>query len=185
MSAIEKKLMTVDEYLIWADSRPGRFELINGVLVAMSPEKIIHGETKLRVVNALAQGINRADLPYRALPDGMTVRITEHQVYEPDALVYCGERLPGDDMIVPNPVIVVEVLFPSTRHVDTGSKFSGYFSVASIRHYLIIDVDKRILIHHSKDENGKITSAMLTDGQLQLDPPDMSIKVEAMFAEAE
>ena len=52
------------------------------------------------------------------LPNGMTERIDETTAYEPDALVYCGTKLASSDIEVPAPIIVVEVLSPSTRRID-------------------------------------------------------------------
>ena len=59
---------------------------------------------------------------FYALPDGMTVRINDLTAYEPGALVYCGTKLAPRAIEVANPVIVVEVLSPSTRHVDLAAK---------------------------------------------------------------
>jgi hypothetical protein len=53
------------------------------------------------------------------LPDGMTVRVDETTAYEPDALVYCGTKL------APSAIVVVEVLSPSTRRIDTSDKLAG------------------------------------------------------------
>jgi Uma2 family endonuclease len=54
-------------------------------------------------------------LPGEALPDGMMVKIDEHTAYQPDAVVHCDQPLPDDAIIVPAPVIVVEVLSPTTK----------------------------------------------------------------------
>src|SRR5690348_6036188 len=76
---------------------------------------------------ALLAGIRARRLPCHMLPDGMTVRIDETTAYEPDALVYCGARLGSSAVEVPAPVIVVEVLSPSTRRIDASAKLAGYF----------------------------------------------------------
>src|SRR5437899_6360863 len=117
MSALTKPRMTVDEFLAWAEGEPGRYELFNGDVYAMSPEGAGHAERKATVHAALLAGIRARGLPCHALPDGMTIRIDDATAYEPDALVYCGEKLPPSALEVPNPVIVVEVLSPSTRRL--------------------------------------------------------------------
>jgi Uma2 family endonuclease len=43
-------------------------------------------------------------------------------------------------MTAPNPVIVVEVLSPSTRGIDTTVKLADYFRVSGLRHYVIVDL---------------------------------------------
>src|SRR5713226_8592068 len=117
MTALPKHKMSVDEYLAWAEGQPGRFELYAGVVYAMTPERAGHAKVKYAVQTALLTGIRRARLPCHMLPDGMTVRVDHDTAHEPDALVYCGPELPEFAIEVPNPVIVVQVLSPSTRHV--------------------------------------------------------------------
>ena len=111
--------MTVDEFLAWAEGQDGRWELYRGVPYAMAPERTRHGEVKFAVQMALVQGIRKAGLPCHMLPDGATVRVAEDTAHEPDALVYCGPKLPGDAIEVPAPIIVVEVSSPSTRKIDS------------------------------------------------------------------
>src|SRR5438477_8752609 len=129
MNIAVRRAMTVQDYLAWATTQTdeSRTELINGQIVAMPPERLIHVETKLAAVVALKAAIAKAGVLCHALGDGPTVRVDDHTAYGPDALVYCGEKLRPDTMLVPNPVIVVEVLSPTTRHTDTSAKLIGYF----------------------------------------------------------
>jgi len=173
--------MTVDEYLAWAQGRPGRFELYAGTVYAMTPERVGHANVKYAAQTALLSGIRHAGLPCHMLPDGMTVRVDHDTAHEPDALVYCGERLPDSAIEVPSPVIVVEVLSPSTRHIDASAKLAGYFRVSSVAHYLILDPDRRLVIHHARAERDAITTRIVTEGKLRLDPPGMDVAVGEMF----
>ena len=102
MSALPQKRMNVDEFLVWAEGRPGRHELFRGSVFAMTPERAVHAEVKFAVQTALANAIKAKGLPCRMLPDGMTVRIDDATAYEPDALVYCGPRLPPSALEVPS-----------------------------------------------------------------------------------
>ena len=181
MTALPKNKMTVDEYLAWAEGRPGRFELYAGTVYAMTPERVGHTNVKYAVQTALLAGIRRAGLPCYMLPDGMTVRVDQDTAHEPDALVYCGQKLPDSSIEVPNPVIVVEVLSPSTRHVDASSKLAGYFRVASVQHYLIADPDTRLVVHHARGEADIIATRIINAGGLRLDPPGIDLTVGELF----
>jgi Uma2 family endonuclease len=181
MTALTKARMTVDEYLAWAEGRPGRYELYAGIVYAMAPERAGHATVKFAVQTALLTGIRRAGLPCHMLPDGMTVRVDEDTAHEPDALVYCGKKVPDYAVEVPNPVIVVEVLSPSTRHIDASAKLAGYFRVPSVAHYLIVDPDQRLVIHHARGDAGAIATRIVSEGRLRLDPPGMDVAVEEMF----
>jgi Uma2 family endonuclease len=115
-------------YRRWVEDQPkGRFERVPGEPVAMAPERWIHAQIKARVWRAFDRELRRAGLPCEAAPDGMTVEIGEDTDYEPDALINCGEAMPDDAIAAPNPVVIVEVLAPGTRAVDTGGKLADYF----------------------------------------------------------
>ena len=99
-------------YLQWAETQPiGRFERIEGVVVAMAPERLHHADRKALVWLALRRAILAAGLPCHAYPDGATVEVDDSD-FEPDAILHCGPKLPGDAIAVPDPLVVVEVLSP-------------------------------------------------------------------------
>ena len=181
MTALPKNKMTVDEYLAWAQDKPGRFELYAGVVYAMAPERAGHATVKFAVQAALRAAIHRSGLPCHMLPDGMTVRIAAHTAHEPDALVYCGQRLPGDAVEVPKPIIVVEVLSPSTRNIDASAKLAGYFRIDSVQHYLIVDPDQPLVIHHARGEADLVVTRILREGQIVLDPPGIQVPIADFY----
>ena len=183
MVALPKWRMTVDEYLGWALEQPGRFELLDGVVYAMSPESAGHAETKAAVYAALLAGIRARNLPCYALPDGMTVRIDESTAYEPDALVYCGEKLPSKAIEVRNPVIVVEVLSPSTRQIDLSTKLADYFRLPSLAHYLIVEPEKPRIIHHARATGDTILTRIVREGTIKLDPPGIEIALTDIYGD--
>jgi Uma2 family endonuclease len=173
--------MTVDEFLVWAEGQDGRWELYNGVPYAMAPERARHREVKFAVQTALVRGIRHAGVPCHMEPDGATVRVSQHVAHEPDALVYCGPKLPDDSIEVPNPIILVEVASPSTRKIDATLKVKGYFSLPSVQHFLVIDPDGPPMLHHRRQPDGTILIHIVQDGTLRLDPPGIEIAVADIF----
>lgn len=172
--------MTVDEFLRWAAEQPGRHELVGGEVVAMAPERNRHLLAKKRVDQALDRAIAEARLDCQALPDGATLRIDEATAYVPDALVICGP-IDLDSVEVEDPVVVVEVLSPSSRGVDAGAKLTDYFRLASVRHYLLVDPERRVVVHHGRAEDGSIATHVRRDGTFRMDPPGLSVAVEDLF----
>jgi Uma2 family endonuclease len=132
-----------EEFRLWAECQKRRYERIAGEPVAMSPERIEHVRVKNRIWAALDRAVHAANLPCEALGDGVTIEINEDTDYEPDAVVNCGPPAPGDAVAATNPVIVVEVLSPSTESVDLADKLADYFKVATIQHYLIVRARRR------------------------------------------
>lgn len=184
MTALRKERMTANEFLAWAMQQPGGWELLDGVPTAMSPERVIHGDTKYRAARAFDAAITNARVPCRFVLESVAVRIDAKNTYQPDVLVYCGEAVPGDALEIPNPVVVVEVLSPGNAMTDLRDKLQGYFLVATIHHYLIVDPDKRLVIHHARGPNGMIATRIVADGVLTPEPPGLSLAVADFFSDA-
>ena len=120
---------------------------------------------KLNAVIALRDAVGARGLACRAFPDGMAVRVER-----PDGL---RARRAGPVRTAAarrcdrgaDPVIVVEVVSPSSRGIDRGRQARGYFSLPSVRHYLIVDTDKQVVIHHRRDEEGRSASGSSATGR--------------------
>jgi Uma2 family endonuclease len=182
MTAHPQIRMNVDAFLAWTERQPGRYELDDGIVHAMSPEGAGHAKVKFAVQSALAAGIRARGLPCHMLPDGLTVRVDDATAYEPDALVYCGAEVPSSAIEVPNPVIVVEVLSPSTRRIDASAKLAGYFRLASVAHYLIVDPTRPVIVHHARGTEGTIVTRIVNEGGITLDPPGLEIALSDIYA---
>jgi Uma2 family endonuclease len=153
MSTLAQRKMTVDEFLAWAEGREGRWELYNG----------------------------KAGLPCHVLGDGAGVRISPHVMHGPDCLVYCSPELPDDALEVSSPVIVVEVVSPSTRKFDETVKKGGYFGLPSVHHYLIVDPEGPPIVHHGRQPDGTILRLEVHDGTLALSPPGIEVGVAELL----
>lgn len=171
----------VEAFLAWAKDRPGRYELHDGTVIAMAPERLEHVDVKTNTQVALREGIKKAGLECRAVGDGIAVHVNDRKWYQPDALVYCGARAPRDATRIDNPLIVVEVSSPSTSNIDEQNKLVGYFSVPSVEHYLIVYPDKPLL-HHQRQSDGTILTRIMSSGILRLDPPGIELDVADLFA---
>lgn len=88
-----------------------------------------------------------------------------------------SRRIP---IIAPNPVIVVEVLSPSTGKIDKTVKRADYFRVPAVMHYVIVDLMDRRVLHDRRLPNGDIGPAVVT-GELVFDPPGITIAVESFL----
>jgi Uma2 family endonuclease len=177
MSATLPRRLTADEFVAWAMEQPdgNRYELVAGEVVAMAPERAGHGRTKGLMYVALSEAIRAAGLGCEAFPYGVAVRVDAATVYEPDALVRGGLAIPDDTVEITDPIIVVEVVSPSSRKCDTGSKWEDYCRISSVRHYLIVKTENKAIIHHRRDDAGDITTHVIRDGVLRLDPPGLTV----------
>lgn len=176
--------LDAEQFLAWLRDQPSdqRYELISGEVVAMSSERAAHALVKHAVARSLEDAVDRAALDCEVFPDGMSVVVGDSTVYEPDALVRCGDPADRNATFIDDPMIVVEVLSPSSEARDAGAKLEDYFRLPSVRHYLIVKTDTRSVIHHARTGPGEIRTTVLSGGELHLSPPGLTVGVEAFFA---
>ena len=175
MNAPAVKRMTVPQFLAWAETQHnGRYELVRGQVVAMTPERTEHVRAKQRAFRSLETAIERAGIACEAFIDGLAIVVDDETSYEPDALVNCGDRVADDTMIAPHPVIAVEVLSPSTGNLDKTIKLADYFRVPSLTHYIIIDLGRRHILHYYRRPD-EIAVAIVKDGEIVFDLPGISV----------
>jgi Uma2 family endonuclease len=159
----------------------GRYELLDGKVYAMAPERLGHARTKARVWQALDRAITARGLPCEALPDGMTVAINAATSFEPDALVRCGDPLDPDATAIAGPLIVVEVIAPGSRGIDSNAKLEAYLGLPSVAHYLVLDPQRRALIHYTRQPDGSPAIRIHHQGSLVLDPPGIALEIGDCF----
>jgi Uma2 family endonuclease len=184
MSNAAAKLMSVDEFLVWADGREGKWELHDGEPVAMAPERARHSLVKTFAAVVFVEAVRRARVPCAAFAEGVTVRASSKRAFIPDASIICPP--PHDnDIETSSPVVVAEVLSPSTAAFDHGPKLEGYFSLPSLAHYLLLDPDRRVVIQHSRGRDGVIETRIWREGAIRLDPPGIVVEVTDFFGQEE
>jgi Uma2 family endonuclease len=173
--------MKVPEFLAWANEQLDiNYELVDGGVVAMAPDRTRHNLVKLEVAVALREAVKAAGLPCIVFTDGVAVVIDDNTTRIPDASVQCGVKLNLKSMVVEVPLIVVEVVSSSSEQQDLGAKVIEYFSVPSIRHYLVVVPEKRAVVHHMRNEDGTLSTYIGRNGDLVLDPPGIKVPVTGL-----
>jgi Uma2 family endonuclease len=129
----------------------------------------------------LRRAVQAAGLPCVLYTGGMTVEVGDSD-YGPDAVVHCGDRLPAVAVAVPDPLITVEVLSPSTSASDRAWKLQEYFRLPSLRHYLIVWADRQQIAHHRRGDDGAIETRAIASGELRLEPPGITVSVQDIYA---
>jgi Uma2 family endonuclease len=176
-TTIERPRITAEQFTQWALVQPKgeRYELYDGMVVRVPNEGYLHSLTKSMIGYRLMQAIEEAGLRCDVFIDAMQVKIVDQTVFEPDVVVRCGERLSNRASLVLDPVIAVEVLSPSSISTDLNRKREGYMRVPSLRHYLVVDAEERLIIHFRRGADGNFTDTEHREGPLTLDPPGITI----------
>jgi Uma2 family endonuclease len=137
---------------------------------------------KARVWSALDRAVRKAGLQCQVLPDGIAIEV-EDSDYEPNAVLRCGERLWDYAIAVPDPLVIVEVLSPTTGGIDRSLKLREYFRLTSLHHHLIVWPDRPRIVHHRRASDGQIQTRTVTSGQVMLDPPRIEIATSDIYAD--
>ena len=137
MTVALRKPMTQAEFLDWTQAQDGRYEFDGLQPVAMTGGSGNHA----RIIGNITFQLRRRlveDGPCEALASDAGIRTVGEAVRYPDALVTCS-AFDGRDRLVPNPVIVFEVVSPSSIREDRILKPVEYAAVPSIKRYVLIE----------------------------------------------
>ena len=144
--------MTLGEFLRWDDGTDTRYELIDGFPVAMAPLAEAHRILVVRLVSRIdgALAIRR---PCNAQIEPGVVRPDRaDSYYVPDIAVTCEPNEPGRQAMV-DPILIVEILSPSTERSDRRLKMPAYQTIDSVREILLIDADSHHAELYRRDNN--------------------------------
>lgn len=147
-------IFTEEEYLAFERTSNVRHEYLAGQLYAMAGATREHN-----LITGNVAGELRAQLkgkPCETYSSDMRVRIPRSGQYTyPDIVVVCGgpQFCDGYADTLLNPVLIVEVLSPSTEAYDRGEKFRDYRSIESFSEYVLISQSKQSADHFTKINN--------------------------------
>lgn len=138
-------LLNLSEYLNQEEKSETKHEYFNGKVVEMPGETSYHNLIAARMITALTNAVDKKKQTYYVLSSDMKIYIPAfNAVVYPDAVVICEEMKyyeERNDVII-NPLLVVEVLSPSTEAYDRSSKFLKYRTLPSFREYVVVRQDK-------------------------------------------
>lgn len=129
--------MTVTQYLRYEKESEIRHELVDGYLYAMVGSSDRHEEISGNLFAALHQHLRGTSC--RVYGSNLKLRIGD-DFYYPDLFVRCGNER-GDAYFKTDPILVAEVLSPSTLRYDRGDKRLAYQTLASLKEYILISQD--------------------------------------------
>lgn len=129
--------MTVDQYLRYEQENEIRHELVDGFLYAMVGSSDRYEEISGNLFAALHQHLR--DTPCRVYGSNLKLRVSDN-FYYPDLFVRCSNER-SDSYFKTDPLLVAEILSPSTLRYDQGDKRLAYQTLASLKEYVIIAQD--------------------------------------------
>lgn len=156
MTTERNRHYTLEEYLALERASEVKYEYWDGEIFAMSGGTLAHDEIMGNVFNALREQLRGRDC--RLFTNNMQIKVPAAPPYRyADGSVVCGpievERFNGSDLLL-NPVLLYEVLSPTTEAFDRGDKFTYYKSIPTFREYLLIAQHRAHVTHYFKQADG-------------------------------
>lgn len=160
---IQSKLpTTADEFLRWNEGREGKWDLVGGRIVDMMVKvSKNHAILCSNLIVLLRGGL--AMPPYVVTSADFGVK-TATSVRYPDVMVD-GALGNGKDLAAAAPLLIAEVLSPSTMAVDFGPKVDEYKTLETLRHYLVFAQDEPRLWLWSRAADGAWTEPHMIEGR--------------------
>jgi Uma2 family endonuclease len=147
--------MTVDEYMKFEEQSSFRHEYVNGVVHAMSGPSLAHVRITGKLFVAFETHLRGSPCEPFASEAKLRIRSeTDEIIYYPDVVVACNRDEWGTNYVC-NPKLVVEILSPSTEHIDRREKAMTYRRVVSIEEYVLLEQDEHKVMVHRRAENWK------------------------------
>lgn len=144
-----------DDYLAWEQDQPGRNEYVDGEVFAMSGASDAHGTAAGNLFAALHTHLRgKACKPFIS---DMKVHVeAANSFFYPDILVTCDarDRSPEASHVKRHPVLIVEVLSPTTEAYDRGNKFAAYRTLALLQEYVLVSTEQRRIEVFRRDDTG-------------------------------
>jgi Uma2 family endonuclease len=173
--------MTLDEFLVWDDGTDRRYELWGGVVTAMAPPMPRHGLLTAALSGELRSAL-RARPPCRVFSEaGIALPERNDTFYVADLAVIC-EPLRAEDRLIRDPVLIVEVLSPSTAAIDRQIKVPDYRRIPSVTEILLIDSESAFAEVHRREGDRWITEMMHGfDATLALNSVPLTILLSELY----
>jgi len=181
MSNVAEQLMSLDEFLAWERNQPERYEYAGGVITMMTGGWLDHSAIASNLWAALRDQLRGSTC--RAFRGDSKI-IANHSIRYPDLSVTCTQ-VRGTEDVVLDPVVIIEVISPSTEREDRGRKKFDYFATPSIRQYALIEQDERRIDLYTRAGASWIDEIVEGDAVLKLSSISVEINLDVIYEDTE
>ena len=170
-------LRTVDDFLDWADGQEEHFEFFDGGIRMMTSPSVAHERVARNILIALGNALRGG--PCEPFGGSMSVEVGNNAP-KPDVTVTCT---PESGNRLRHPVVIVEVLSPSTADADRGRKWTLYRTLPSLRHYLLLEQDRVAADLYTREGAGwRITTLEGEDAGVDLAAVGVMLRLGEVYA---
>ncbi len=160
--ATAQRRMTLDEFFAWDSGDDLRYELIDGVVVAMTSPRNAHGKISIKLGRRIDEALDARPSCSAESEVGIVSPTRRSTFYQADLAVSCTPQVDeGHEMI--DPLLIVEILSPSTEDKDRKVKLVDYRQIPSVREVLLVDCTRPYCELHRRTEEDQWLVQLVVD----------------------
>ncbi|HNE02172.1 MAG: Uma2 family endonuclease [Proteobacteria bacterium] len=172
--------LSLAAFLDWEATQPERHEYVRGEVFAMTGASDRHNLVAGNLYMLLRTHLRGS--PCQVFISDMKVRVdAADAIFYPDLLVTCSASDRSDRLAKRDPVVIVEVLSPSTAGYDLSAKFAHYRRLASLQEYVTIDPDAPLVQVFRRSPDGWTLHAAEAGDTVGFASIDLCVPIAAVY----
>ncbi len=159
-----------------------RLEFVDGYVYELTGGTPKHSRLTMRVGRLLGAALDGS--PCEPYSSDLKVHIAAvHRTTYPDVAVICGEPEASkiDRNAITNPMVIVEVLSPSTAAEDRGDKWAAYQQIRTLQHYVLVSQDDKRVEVFTRDGEGWRYERKQGRGAVKLAKVKATLSIDALY----
>ncbi len=175
-----KTKISVEDYLEGEKISPVKHEYVDGEIYAMAGTSDSHARIAVNITTALSNHLR--DSPCEPFSSDIKVRVSPKVYYYPDVLVSCEEN-PEDSYYRNEPILIIEIISPSTEKVDRREKLLFYLQMPSVQEYVIVDQHKMNVEIHRRQPDGRWITYYFneSDDEIEFKSVDLTLPITEIY----
>ena len=178
MNLALRKPMTLAEFLEWEERQPMRYEFDGVGPVAMAGGSVRHAQIQRNLAFTFTARLRGK--PCQFLGSDLKIQTEEDHARYPDGIVICSP-LTGSETIVDAPVVIFEVLSPSTTHTDRFVKAREYQRMSSVQRYVMLEQDSVNAVVYARSGETWTHEILIADSVLALPEIGVALPLAELY----
>jgi len=178
MNLALRKPMTLAEFLEWEERQPMRYEFDGVGPVAMAGGSVRHAQIQRNLAFTFTARLRGK--PCQFLGSDLKIQTEDDHARYPDGIVICSP-LTGSETIVDAPVVIFEVLSPSTTHTDRFVKAREYQRIPSVQRYVMLEQDSVNAVVYARSGETWTHEILIADSILSLPEIGVSLPLAELY----
>ncbi|MBK9564381.1 MAG: Uma2 family endonuclease [Saprospiraceae bacterium] len=183
------RVLSIEKYLDKESLSAEKHEYYNGKIKKMPGSSFNHNQITVQIASTILNELDSKQKPFRVLSSDQKVFIPKlNQVLYPDALVVYlkPEFWNGRKDILLNPILIVEVLSPTTEKYDRHDKFMSYKNIPTFMEYVMVRQDTKEVETWFREETHLWRETTFCDtGDVKLSSIGISISMDKVYRNIE